>query len=164
MERLVGHKRKELGWLLGFLGFLILGSFSQASCRHTGEHPQVSLRTGRGEEVRVRVEVVTTPQERARGLMFRRHLAADAGMLFVYPSEAVQSFWMKNTYLALDLLFIGANKRVVGILQEAKPLSLQSLRVEAPSRYVLEVPAGFVKQHQVREGDRVDWIAIRDLS
>jgi len=153
-------KRGPRAW---WLGWLIWGTLAHAGCRHASEHPQVTLKTRQGSEIRVRVEVVSNPQDRAQGLMFRKHLEPDAGMLFVYPYESVLSFWMKNTYLSLDMLFISANKRVVGIIEEARPLSLDSRKVETPSQYVLEVPAGFVRRHQVRLGDLVDWIEIIEI-
>jgi uncharacterized membrane protein (UPF0127 family) len=81
-------------------------------------------------------------------------------MLFVYPFESDQSFWMKNTYIPLDLLFIGANMRVVGIVEDAQPLSLDRLRVDTPSRFILEVNAGFANKFGIREGSRVRFSGI----
>lgn len=76
-------------------------------------------------------------------------------MLFVFPDSAVRSFWMKNTPLALDLIFIDES-RVVGIIENAVPFSLVSRSVGVPSRYVLEVHAGFARRHGIETGDRVE--------
>jgi uncharacterized membrane protein (UPF0127 family) len=106
--------------------------------------------------VRVRVEIADREEERARGLMFRNSLAEDAGMLFVYPQEGMRTFWMKNTYLPLDLIFIGSNKRIVGIIENARPLSEDHLSINLPAQYVLEVNGGFARRHAVRIGSSVE--------
>mgnify|MGYP001628044533 CR=1 FL=1 len=105
--------------------------------------------------VEVRVEVADTPAARQRGLMFRRHMPRDAGMLFVFPHAEPQSFWMRNTFIALDILFIGADRRVVGISEDATPLTDDARAVDAPARYVLEVHAGFARAHGITTGTPV---------
>jgi len=121
--------------------------------------PQVLIRTPQGE-VAVAVEVAATPQARSQGLMYRKDLGANAGMLFVFPSETEQSFWMKNTPLPLDMIFIGSDRRIVGIIAEAKPFSLEARSVATPSRYVLEVHGGFCQRHAISPGDRVELVNI----
>jgi len=106
--------------------------------------------------VRVRVEIADSEEERARGLMFRNSLAEDAGMLFVYPQEGRRTFWMKNTYLPLDLIFIGSNRRIVGIIENARPLSEERLSINQPAQYVLEVNGGFVRRHNIHIGSSVE--------
>ncbi len=136
----------------------------QASCDCAGRgQPQVRLIARGGHEAVVQVEVASDPQDRARGLMFRRQLGAESGMLFVFPGEMNQSFWMKNTYLSLDLIFIGENRRIVGILPGAKPQSTESLSVGIPSLYVLEVNAGFARRHGLAVGDKVELSGIPGL-
>ena len=88
--------------------------------------------------------------------MWRQHLDADAGMLFVFPESSELSFWMKNTPLPLDIIFIGTDGRVVSIAPDTKPYSETSLPSAAPARYVLEVNAGFAREHGVRTGTRID--------
>ncbi|GAB5548437.1 MAG: DUF192 domain-containing protein [Sandaracinaceae bacterium] len=105
--------------------------------------------------VEVRVEVADTPAARQRGLMFRRHMPRDAGMLFIFPRAEPRSFWMRNTFLALDILFIGADRRVVGVVEHASPLTDDSRAVEADSQYVLEVHAGFARTHSLSTGTPV---------
>lgn len=117
--------------------------------------PQVIVHAG-GTEVRVPVELAVTPQARTHGLMYRRDLPAEAGMLFVFPDSAPHRFWMKNTPLPLDMIFISEDLRVVGVVEDTVPFSTASVGVEEPSRYVLEVHAGFGARHGIRAGDRVE--------
>jgi uncharacterized membrane protein (UPF0127 family) len=122
--------------------------------------PQVLIHTTSGPAVAVDVEIAATPAKRERGLMFRQELAPRQGMLFLFRSDADHAFWMKNTPLSLDIIFIDASFRVVGIQAGAVPHSLQQLRGGRPSRYVLEVPAGFCAREGVRVGDRLEFRGI----
>lgn len=118
--------------------------------------PRTIIHTSRGA-VTVTVEIVDTPDSRARGLMYRRDLGPDAGMLFLFPTEAPQSFWMKNTPLPLDMIFIGSSRRVVGIVVNTRPFSTEPRSVGVPSQYVLEVNAGFSAMHGIAPGDLVEF-------
>ncbi len=91
----------------------------------------------------VDVEIAATAESRARGLMWRTSLDAGKGMLFVFPVEDHLGFWMKNTLIPLDMIFIGADRRIVGIVKNAEPKTLTSRSVGRPSKYVLEVPGGW---------------------
>lgn len=102
-----------------------------------------------------RVELALTPEDQAKGLMFRRELAADAGMLFVFPSIGEVSFWMRNTYIPLDLLFIDGDGRIVNITERAVPRSLATMPSGAPVRAVLEVNGGTVARLGIAPGDMV---------
>jgi len=106
--------------------------------------------------VPIRVEVAATPAARRVGLMFRKHLDDDAGMLFVMPQRTVHVFWMKNTYVPLDMIFVDEDGTVAGIVQDAKPLTLEGRKVDRPSRYVIEVNAGLTARIGLQAGDRVD--------
>lgn len=123
-------------------------------CRHDGR-PVARIATARGA-VDVALEVASTPDAKQRGLMYRNALADGTGMLFVFDDDSDHSFWMKNTLIPLDMLFIAADGRIVGIHANAKPLSLANISVGNPSRYVLEVPGGWAARHGVATGDRVD--------
>ncbi len=105
----------------------------------------------------VQVEIADTPDTRARGLMYRRDLPADAGMLFIFTTESQQQFWMKNTPLPLDMIFIDKGRRIVGIVPETRPFTTNPLGVDAPSQYVLEVNGGFCARHGIQAGDIVDF-------
>lgn len=104
---------------------------------------------------RVQAELADTPQKRSRGLMFRERLAPDAGMLFVFEDTGEWSFWMKNTKVSLDILWIGPDKRIVYI-EENVPTCRQDPCPEYKSSkealYVLELPAGSVKREKLTKG------------
>jgi uncharacterized membrane protein (UPF0127 family) len=112
----------------------------------------------------VDVEVAADDLSRARGLMFRRELPEGTGMLFVFPEEEVQAFWMRNTLLPLDMLFIDAAGVLVGLVSRAVPHSLAPRSVGLPSRYVLEVPGGWAEAHGVRPGVRVAFEGLEGLA
>lgn len=109
-----------------------------------------------GGAVEVGLEVAATPAAQQRGLMYRRSLADDQGMLFVFPTDADHAFWMKNTFIPLDLIFIAHDGRIVGIHPSATPQSTASIAVGRPSRYVLEVPGGYTARRGIAAGDRVE--------
>lgn len=96
-----------------------------------------------GEQTtKIAAETAVTPRAQSLGLMYRRKLNANAGMLFVYFEMKVRSFWMKNTYIPLDMIFIDDEGRVVGILENVPPSNNIPRSVGVPSQYVLEVNAG----------------------
>lgn len=116
--------------------------------------PRVVLHTA-GGDVPVTVEVAATPAQQSLGLMYRKELGANAGMLFVFDTSVEHPFWMKNTVLPLDMIFLGDDRKIVGIVKDAVPFTTSSRTVGAPSRYVLEVNAGFSEKHGVKAGDLV---------
>lgn len=103
------------------------------------------------------IEIAATDSSRMRGLMQRKGLPDRSGMLFVFDYEEPQSFWMANTPLALDLMFVNADSQIVDIAKYAQPLSPDPIASKAPARYVIEVPAGFTDSHGIIETDRVSW-------
>ena len=102
-----------------------------------------------------RVEVARTRRQQIQGLMFRRHLDADAGMLFVYRRAAPVAMWMKNTFVPLDILFIDPAGVIVEIAQRTMPLSTTNIPSKKPVTAVLEVNAGTVARLGIGIGDRV---------
>jgi len=125
-----------------------------AACDSDAGGPRVIV-PGRDGEIAVAVEIADTPAERSLGLMYRRDLDAHAGMLFLFDDTAVRSFWMRNTPLPLDMIFIDEQQRVVGIVHDAVPFTTTPRAVDAPSRYVLEVHAGFSARHGLAAGDQL---------
>jgi uncharacterized membrane protein (UPF0127 family) len=101
------------------------------------------------------VEVMRTARERERGLMFRRALPVDRGMLFDFESERLVQMWMKNTYIPLDMIFISRTGRVVGLAENTEPLSERIISSGAPAAAVLEVNAGAAARIGLKIGDRV---------
>lgn len=116
----------------------------------------VTVVTAEQSRFDVRVELARNDEERARGLMYRRTLGVDDGMLFLFPGESVQSFWMRNTYIPLDMIFIRADGSIAGIVENAVPESETPRTVGKPSRYVLEVNGGWCRRNGVKAGDRVE--------
>jgi uncharacterized membrane protein (UPF0127 family) len=115
--------------------------------------PQVELR---GE--RFTVELALTRQQQNRGLMFRDHLPQDAGMLFIFNSEAPRSFWMKNTRIPLDILYFDADLLLVSMVENARPCAADPCPPypsTAPAQYVLELNAGRAGQLGVSPGDQL---------
>jgi uncharacterized protein len=106
--------------------------------------------------VTVTVELATTPSARSYGLMFRQDLAPSTGMLFVFPQAAPQQFWMHNTQIPLDIMYLQDDGRIVRIYERTTPLSDTALPSGTPVRFVLEVAGGFSAEHGVRVGDTVE--------
>lgn len=114
------------------------------------------LLDGTGRELcRFKVELAVTPEEQSRGLMFRKDLGSDSGMLFVNSRDEMRFFWMKNTYLPLDILFINSRNEVKHIHYGAKPLDETSISSQYPVQYVLEVNAGRAKKCNIRQGTKM---------
>lgn len=117
--------------------------------------PKVAIATKAGREVVFQVEIADTPAKRAMGLQYRRELANDRGMIFLFPGESPQTFWMKNTPIPLDMVFINQDHVIVGIVEQAVPFSLDSRSVGAASQFVLEINGGLAKKLGIQTGDRV---------
>ena len=110
---------------------------------------------GAGGSHRFKVEVARTEAQHMQGLMFRRRMAADAGMLFLYRPPRAARFWMKNTYIPLDMLFIGPDGRISGIAERTVPLSLETVASDGPVSAVLELNGGTASRLGIKIGDRV---------
>jgi uncharacterized membrane protein (UPF0127 family) len=141
---------------------LLAALLAGAGCRD--RQPTVVLQPASGTPVVVSVEIADTPDAQARGLMYRTRLDPDHGMLFLFDEEKRHSFWMKNTPIPLDLIFIGRDLRIVGIRQNAEPFSLKPIDVGEPSGSVLEVNGGFAAAHGLAVGDRVTYRDIRSIN
>ncbi len=105
-------------------------------------------------EKEIRVEVAKTPEERSRGLMGRKQLGKDEGMLFIFETEDTHEFWMKDTLLPLSIAFIDKDNRIVW-MTEMKPLTLDSHVPPRPVLYALEMNKGWFSSHGIKVGDRV---------
>ena len=105
---------------------------------------------------RISVEIASDDASRAHGLMDRKSMAADHGMLFVFPDDAVRTFWMKDTLIPLDMLFLDTDRRVITVQANAQPCTADPCTLypsTKPTRYVLELNAGVAAELGVREGD-----------
>ena len=117
--------------------------------------PQVGITTESGREVAFQVELADTPAKRELGLQYRRELAEDRAMIFIFPREEQLSFWMKNTPIALDMIFISAERKIAGIVENTVPFSLDARSVNGTSQYVLEINGGLARRYGFKPGDSV---------
>ena len=138
---------------LGPIAALVIATTAGSAFAEAGLE-KLRIDTTNGPHV-LQVEVMRTEQERERGLMFRRFLPKDRGMLFDFKKEEAVEMWMKNTYISLDMIFIGHDGRVVGIARDAEPLSETIIPSGAPAAGVLEVNAGTAAAIGLKVGDAV---------
>jgi uncharacterized membrane protein (UPF0127 family) len=143
-------------WRFGALIFVAFAvSASQPGAgRAEGGLEKLEIDTASGPHI-LQVEVMHTEQERERGLMFRKYLPKDRGMLFDFPVEQPVMMWMKNTYIPLDMVFVDHNGRVVGIARNAEPLSETIIPSGAPAAGVLEINGGEAAALGLETGDVV---------
>ncbi|HSU72882.1 MAG TPA: DUF192 domain-containing protein [Candidatus Binatia bacterium] len=136
-----------------FLGLLTLLLFLTACTS-----PHVTFHTSHGDVVAV-VEVADDAEERAKGLMYRQTLAPSDGMLFIFEDEAPRTFWMKNTKLPLDMIFVDSNLTVDEVKSNVPPCKSDSCPVypsKQPAQYVIEVGAGYAEKKGIEPGTRID--------
>ena len=136
------------------------------ACKNNGQPAQttaaplskatVTINTGEAQ-LGFSVELALTPAEQNRGLMFRQALGAAQGMLFVFDQQSVHTFWMKNTLIPLDMLFIDKDRNIVGIVENAEPQTETGRSVGKPSQYVLEIGGGLSGKLGFRAGQLVDF-------
>lgn len=134
--------------------------FGSAACSKAATGPVVTVH-GVAGDTPVRVELALTRETQARGLMFRTELAEGDGMLFVFEDEAERTFWMSNTPIPLDILYIRGDRSIRTIAARTTPYSESRIPSRGPVRYVLEVPGGWAERHGVKPGDTV---TLPDLS
>lgn len=127
---------------------------SVTNTNFTYETRTVTIQTATGE-VAVTAEIADTDEKRTYGLMNRESLAANAGMLFVFDETDEHSFWMKDTLISLDIIFIDVNKAIVYIEESATPLSTDRIQASSESLYILEVNGGYCAANNVQIGDVV---------
>src|SRR5437016_4829256 len=150
-------------------GLLVIALLLAGSCRGGAApaqgkdmpQPAVRFETSRGPWV-VQVELARTDAQRTRGLMFRQDLPRDHGMLFVFDETSEHSFWMRNTLIPLDLIYLGDDRGVVGVVANAAPRTDTARAVKEPSRYVVEVSGGEAAAHGVAGGTRAVFVAVEE--
>jgi len=143
-------------WCL-LLFVLVCAAASSCSKRS----PAVCIEKKDGSAVCVSAETARTQSQRQLGLMYRRELDPDGGMLFVFDSEKKQAFTMRNTYIPLDMIFISHDRHIVGWAENTKPLTEGPYEVDAAAQYVLEVRGLFCREHGISVGDKVLFDATR---
>lgn len=147
------------------LAFLLLAApaWAQPDALQTFDTAPLTIDTADGPQ-HFTVELAVTPAQQHQGLMFRRHLAANAGMLFVMPEMQIMQFWMHNTYIPLDMIFIAPGGRIVDYHERATPLSDAIIISRAPAIAVLEVNGGTVDRLGIKVGDVVRATALGDAA
>jgi hypothetical protein len=135
-------------------GLAAIPLVARADGLQTFPRSELEVVTDKGR-YKFKVELATSPEQMMQGLMFRRSLDADAGMLFDYGTTQPVSFWMKNTLIPLDMVFILPNGRVAGVHQRAVPLSEQAIPSPGPVRAVLELNGGTASRLGIKSGDLV---------
>jgi uncharacterized protein len=119
------------------------------------DNTKATLVTANGNFV-FNIELAQTSEERAQGLMFRQTLAKDAGMLFDFGEEREVAFWMRNTFIPLDMIFIAADGEIKSIHENARPQDPTSIPSGFPVRFVLEIPGGRSREIGLAVGDRLE--------
>ena len=137
---------------LGLLAAVLVGLLPLAAC---SSDDRLVAHTASGDYA-FTVEVVDTPAARNKGLMFRQSLAKDAGMLFDFKQEQQTAFWMQNTFIPLDMIFIAADGEVKTIHVNAKPHDTTSIPSGVPVQFVLEIPGGRSVEIGLKPGDRIE--------
>jgi uncharacterized membrane protein (UPF0127 family) len=105
----------------------------------------------------VDIEIADSDAEREQGLMYRDSMPENAAMLFLMEMEETQSFWMKNTILPLDIIYVNADRRIVSINKNSKPFSLDPISSEKPALFVVEVNAGYSDRHGIKVDDLISF-------
>jgi hypothetical protein len=144
-------RRRNFLLLLLVLGFAAAAPAQQLQ---TFDHATLTIDTAQGPR-HFNIELALTPAQEEQGLMYRRALARDAGMLFDFGDTATRTFWMKNTLIPLDMLFVGADGRIVDIHERAVPMSEDIVASRVPARAVLELNGGTVARLGIKPGDVV---------
>ncbi|MCB0319469.1 MAG: DUF192 domain-containing protein [Bdellovibrionales bacterium] len=153
-------KRQGLQALIvgGLLVLLVVGVVLYSDLREKSTLLPVQFEGPGGSVSRTfYLEIASTEAERQKGLMYRKDgdLDRDEGMIFVFPEDSNHSFWMKNTYIELDMLFVDSDFKVVGILSRVPTLNEESRRVGKMSRYVIELLGGVAAENNIVEGMKV---------
>ena len=129
--------------------------YKQFDFRHDGE---LTFQTPDGKFIsQIEIEIADDMVERAVGLMYREEMKETQGMLFIFPAEEYQSFWMKNTVLPLDIAFVNKQNEIVTIHHNTTPFSETSYPSTKLAIYVVEVNAGYMNKYGIKEGDKISW-------
>ena len=112
-------------------------------------------------KIKIDLEIADSEYERQLGLMNRKSMAENQGMLFIFQYERMQSFWMRNTMIPLDMMFVNKDNKIITIHKNTKTLSAQSYPSTAPAIYVVEVVGGFTDKYNIVNGDKVFWMGAK---
>lgn len=153
-----------------YCAILFLGSLALLSCKKEKETvvKQVKIEFKHEANLQItdssgivkkelQIELADNTFEQQTGLMYRKHMDQNKGMLFIFGDTIMRSFYMKNTYISLDLIYIDAEHNIVSIVKNAEPLNEKSLPSEAPAKYVLEINDGLSDTWDLIPGDKISY-------
>ncbi len=112
-------------------------------------------------KIKIDLEIADNEYERQLGLMNRKSMEETQGMLFIFQYERMQSFWMRNTLIPLDMMFVNKNNKIITIHKNTKTLSAQSYPSTAPAIYVVELVGGFTDKYNIIVGDKIFWMSTK---
>jgi uncharacterized membrane protein (UPF0127 family) len=141
------------------IAILLLLATSPAGALENFATSELTILTAAGPQ-KFKIELALSDAQMEQGLMFRRSLPPDGGMLFDFKTPTAVTMWMKNTLIPLDMLFLDGHGRVIDIHERAVPLSLDTIAAKAPARYVIELNGGMAARLGIKPGDRVTSPAI----
>ncbi len=150
--------KRPFYWISGILILTLMGIIFYLEYQKIADKNSITIFTG-GGPVKIRVQFARTPEELQKGLMNRPSLPKNSGMLFIFPDETNKSFWMKNTLIPLDVIFISSKGRVneITTLNPCQETEIcQSYNSKTPAQYVLEINAGSAVKWKIIEGDIVE--------
>ncbi|MET0971340.1 MAG: DUF192 domain-containing protein [Tardiphaga sp.] len=151
LSRLINHCRAPL-WALAALLVVATGAWQRPA--NAADVQTLEIVTKSGVKM-FSVEIAKTEKERETGLMYRKELADGRGMLFDFTPVQMVSMWMKNTFISLDMIFVGADGRIIRIAENTEPQSLAIISSGAPAKGVVEVIAGTARKYGIAQGDQV---------
>ena len=137
-----------------YLSVLILLFFVLITVLNAQETTNIIIKNNY-KDVCFNVEIARKKIDRDKGLMFRKNLNLNKGMLFIFPNESKVSMWMKNTLISLDIIFISKNYKIVDIINNAKAMSKEILTSKVKAKYALEINAGLVKKLNIKIGNNI---------
>lgn len=154
------HRRDILARLAGAIGLIFAAGWGISAVAQTPiDSTELVIKTSSGKHA-FKIELARNDRDRAQGLMFRKELADDRGMLFDFDTDRPVAMWMKNTYIPLDMIFIRSNGTIANVARNTVPLSETVVEAREPVRYVLEVGAGVAARINAAPGDQVSHPAI----
>ena len=157
-QKIARRHRYEIAWILVVSAAVVAGIVWLSFAETSTERISATFYNSEGTtSPKLQLAVASTPKTREKGLMFVKpsEIAADEGMLFVYPHEQKLSFWMRNTYTSLDMVFINKDKVVVGVVADIPILNDAPRSVPGVSMYVVELHAGSAKKFGIRAGSQL---------
>lgn len=162
-----------IGLAIAFLAFLVTPMFNKGNSSPNStpnnqsiavkdipftKEGDLTLKTAEGKTIKaLEIEIADNSYETQTGLMYRSTMAENRGMLFIFDNEAMHSFYMRNTQIPLDIIYINKNKEIVSFAKNAKPFDETSLPSKFPAMYVLEINAGLADQWNLKEGDKIEF-------